>query len=194
MTYYLDAYNVIHCSRPLKALAQKSIDAARDSFIKLVSEYCMVTNEAMVLVFDGAGDPATLARYRGRSGKLRIEFCENTMSADTYIGRALYGLKNTLDAVVVTADGAVAQSARGMGALVVAPQSFMNQVDSTLSESRANKKPPRRGGFGVALSERLSAETQEKLRTIRSAAPSQQSRPRGERRRKNQRAGPGTGS
>ena len=195
MTYYIDAYNVIHCSSPMKALAQKSMDAARQSLIKSVSEYGMVTNEEMVLVFDGAGDPAALEGYRGRAaGKLRIEFCENEMSADTYIGRALYGLRNTLNAVVVTADGAVAESARGMGALVIAPQSFMNQVESTLSESRANRKAPGKDRFGFALSERLSAEVQDELRAIRSTAASKRGRRGGERRPKKERAGPGTGS
>jgi predicted RNA-binding protein with PIN domain len=195
MTYYIDAYNVIHCSSPLKTLAQKSMDAARQSLIRSVSEYCTVTNEEMVLVFDGAGDPAALAGYRGRTaGKLRIEFCENEMSADTYIGRALYGLRNTLNAVVVTADGAVAESARGMGALVIAPQSFVDQVESTLSESRTKRKVPGKDGFGVALSDRLSVEVQEGLRAMRSTAASKRGHRGGKRRPKKERAGPGTGS
>ena len=193
-TYYLDAYNIIHGSKPLKELAKKSIDAARNSFIKLVAEYCTVTNERMVLVFDGAGDPATLARYRGQEAKLQIEYCKNAMSADTYIGRALYAMDNRLNAVVVTADIAVAQSARGMGALVVAPQSFINQVESTLSESRTKRKPPREKRFGVALSDRLSVDAKEKLQSFRTAVTPEQSGSSGERRRKDQRAGPKTGS
>jgi predicted RNA-binding protein with PIN domain len=193
-TYYLDAYNIIHGSKPLKELAKKSIDAARNSFIKLVAEYCTVSNEKMVLVFDGAGDPATLARYRGQGGNLRIEYCENAMSADTYIGRALYAMHNRLNAVVVTADVAVAQSARGMGALVVAPQSFINQVESTLSESRTSRKPPARERFGVTLSDKLSVDAKERLQSIRTAVTPEQSGSSAKRRPKNQRAGPKTGS
>ncbi len=193
-TYYIDAYNVIHGSKQLKALAKKSVDAARDTLIKLVAEYCMITNEKVVMVFDGTGDPATLARYGTQGGTLRLEYCDDAMSADTYIGRALYQIENRLAVVVVTADSAVAQSARGMGALVVAPQSFMNQVESTLAESRTRRKPSRKDRFGVALSERLSVDATERLRAIRTAVGSNQGGPRGERRPKNQRAGPKTGS
>jgi len=146
------------------------------------------------VVFDGAGDPATLARYGTQGGPLQIEYCDDAMSADTYIGRALYRIENRLSVVVVTADGAVAQSARGMGALVIAPQSFMNQVESTLSESRTRRKPEKRDRFGVALSERLSVDAKERLRAIRTAVASQQRRPPAARRPKNQRAGPKTGS
>lgn len=193
-TYYLDAYNVIHCAKPLKVLAKRSIDVARDTIIKLVAEYCTVTSDQVVLVFDGPGDPATLARYRGRAGNLRIEYCDNTMSADTYIGRALYEIENRLSVVVVTADRAVAESARGMGALVLAPQSFMDQVESALSESRARRKPPKRERFGVALSETLDVDVQRRLRALRAAVASQHNTPDDEHRPRSQRAGPKTGS
>jgi len=193
-TYYLDGYNIIHCSKPLKGLAKKSMDAARNSFIKLVAEYCTVTNDRMVLVFDGAEDPAALARYKGEGGKLQIEYCENAMSADTYIGRALYAMDNRLNAVVVTADVSVAQSARGMGALVVAPQSFISQVESTLSESRTKRKTPGREHFGVALSERLSVDARERLQAIRTTVAPRKNSPSGDRRSRKKRAGPKTGS
>ncbi len=171
MTYYLDAYNLIHCSKPLSGLAEKSIGAARDLLIKMLGEYCMVSNDTVVLVFDGPADPSTVARYPDRSGSLRIEYCDNTMSADTYIGRAVFETDNRLAVVVVTADGAVAQGARGMGALVLTPQSFIDRIKPVISgaAARTERKAPQTGRFGMALSERLSEEARVALRSLRDA-------------------------
>ena len=171
MTYYIDAYNVIHCSTPLSGLAQKSIAAARDLLIKVLSEYCTVSNDMVVLVFDGRADPSTLARYPNRIGSLRIVYCDAAMTADTYIGRAVFETDNRLAVVVVTADGAVAQGARGMGALVLRPQSFMDRIKPVISAAaaRTESKTPRTSRFGMALSERLSEETRVALRALRTA-------------------------
>jgi predicted RNA-binding protein with PIN domain len=171
MTYYLDAYNVIHCTSPLSGLAQKSIAAARDALIKALGEYCTVSNDTVVLVFDGGPDPSTLASYPDRIGGLRIVYCETEMSADTYIGRAVFETDNRLGVVVVTADGAVAQGARGMGALVLRPQSFMDRIKPVISAAaaRTESKTPRTSRFGMALSERLSEETRVALRALRTA-------------------------
>ena len=187
-TYYLDAYNLIHCSEPLKGLARKSIAAARDLLIKLLTEYCTATNDTVVAVFDGVADPSTLARYPDRLGSLRIVYCENAITADTYIGRALFEIKNRLAVVVVTADSAVAQSARGMGALVLTPQSFMNRIKPTVSASRDGRKPRETSRFGVALSERLSVEDRAGLHSLRAAVAARRNRSDNKDRRKNRRA------
>jgi hypothetical protein len=76
--------------------------------------------------------------------------------------------------VVVTADRAVAQSVRGMGALVLRPQSFMDQIASTLSECRARKRTPARTKFGAALSERLSEQSRATIETLRGSVSSQE--------------------
>jgi len=171
MTYYLDAYNVIHCSTPLNGLAQKSIAAARDSLIKVLSEYCAISNDGVVLVFDGRPDPSTSARYPDRLGSLRVVYCDAGMTADTYIGRAVFETDNRLGVVVVSADGAVAQGARGMGALVLTPQAFMDRIKPIVSAAaaRTGRKRSRTGRFGMSLSERLSEEARIALDDLRTA-------------------------
>jgi predicted RNA-binding protein with PIN domain len=175
MTYYLDAYNLIHCSKPLSGLAQKSIAAARDLLIKVLADYCAASNDAVVAVFDGQADPSTLARYPDQLGSLRIVYCDDVMSADTYIGRAVYQANNRLSLVVVSADRAVAQSARGMGALVLTPQSFMDRMGPVVSASRSEKRGKGAGRFGTALSERLSEEGRVALRSLRDAVAARDS-------------------
>ena len=193
-TYYLDGYNVLHRSETLKALTQRSLDAARDALINMLAEYCALTDDEIVLVFDGAGDPSKSADRVDELGRLRIVYCKNTISADTYIERAVFDSKNRLSVVVVTADRTVAQSARGMGALVLKPQSFVDQIESAQSESRIRRSGVKRRRFGTTLSDRLSPQVRAKLQTLCLDATSQKNRLHDKKRTRNGRAGPKTGS
>lgn len=193
-TYYLDAYNIIHCSDSLRVIAQKSIGAARGALIKMVEAYCMQSGQKVVVVFDGAADLSIPAKGAGRIGNLQIVYCEGTMSADTYIERAIFETRKRLDAVVVTADRTVAQLVRGMGALVLKPQSFVDQVRKTLSETHRRTAPPKKLRFGTGLSDRLDERGQTALESLRTDLSSQDNHASDKKRTKKGRAGPKTGS
>ena len=193
-TYYLDAYNVIHCSHSLKGIAQKSVVSARDALIKMAADYCMQSGEKVVAVFDGMGIPSVSANGASHVGNLQIVYCEGTMSADTYIERAVFEVPKKLDAVVVTADNTVAQSARGMGALVLKPQSFIDQVEQALSESRRRRAIPDRRRFGTGFSGRLDRRSRAELEALRADLSSQNDRLNAGKRTKKGRAGTETGS
>ena len=194
-TYYLDAYNIIHGSDSLRAVAQKSIGAARDALIKMVESYCTQSSqEEVVVVFDGRGDPSMSAKSASKVGNLRIAYCEGTISADAYIERAVFKTRKRLNVVVVTADSTVAQLVRGMGALVLKLKLFLEQIESSRFETRGRMAVRKRNQFGTGLSARLDEQSQAELRALRADLSSQNDRPNKGRRTKKRRAGPKTGS
>jgi len=193
-TYFLDGYNVIHCSDSLRATAGKSMDSARNALIKLAADFCTQSGQEVVVVFDGAADPSMSVKGASRVGKLQIVYCKGAISADTYIERAVYQMRNRLDAVVITADGTVAQLARGMGALVLKPQSFVDEVHKTLSETRGRRSGTKTHRFGTGLSDRLGERSQAELEALRAVLPPEEGRSRGKKGFDRRRAGPKTGS
>lgn len=193
-TYFLDGYNVIHCSDSLRATAGKSMDSARNALIKSAADFCTQSGQQVVVVFDGTADPSMAVKGASRVGRLRIVYCKSAMSADTYIERAVYQMRNRLDAAVVTADNTVAQLVRGLGALVLKPQSFIDEVQKTLSETRGRRPAPKGHRFGTGLSDRLGERSQAELEALRAVLPPQEDRPRGKKSFDRRRAGPKTGS
>jgi predicted RNA-binding protein with PIN domain len=183
-TYYLDAYNVIHCNDSLRATAEKSVESARNTLVKMAADYCTLSGQKVVVVFDGTGNPSMSAKGASRVSNLQIVYCEGAMSADTYIERAIFETKKRLDAVVVTADNTVAQLVRGMGALVLKPQSFLNDVQKSLSETPRRAAVPKKRRFGAGLSDRLDERSQAELHELRAVLSPQNDHPKNRKRTK----------
>ena len=193
-TYYLDAYNVIHCSDSLRTIIEKSMDSARNTLVKMAADYCMLSGQKVVVVFDGTGNPSISAKGASQVGNLEIVYCKGAMSADTYIERAIFDTAKKLDSVVVTADSTVAQLARGMGALVLKPQSFIDQVEKALSETHRRKAVPKRDRFGTGFSDRLDQSSRAELEALRATLSAQNAPLDHAKRTKKGRAGTKTGS
>jgi predicted RNA-binding protein with PIN domain len=194
-TYYLDGYNVIHGSDALKRVAEKSIQSAREVLVKMVADYCTQSGQKVVVVFDGGGDAPRSAEFAGRVRNLSVVYCEDTISADAYIERAVFETNKRLDVVVVTADSTVAQLVRGLGALVLKPQSFIQQVQAAMSENRRRTaRRKKQNSFGGGLAERLDEHSKAGLKALRDGLSAKSTFNQPRRRAKKGKAGPKTGS
>lgn len=166
MIYVLDAYNVIHKTRELEKLLDKSLQAARDGLIvrcgRLLSRGDI---SKMILVFDGKSEFRDLPR----SGppKIQIVFSETGETADERIGNILEGLSGSRGTQVVSDDNSVRNLARAYGAQSVSIAEFDGRIRKT--EIKAGPKHSSyRGGSSNALTPKQADEiTQEYKKSLK---------------------------
>lgn len=127
--YYIDGYNVVHKSNILKPLINQDLEAAREALIEKVAQFCTATGHQATIVFDGRSrhqpnatpDPKTVPG-------LNIIFSPSNLTADAVIERNVYKAQDRLNLVVVSNDQGVRDLCRGLGALVMEPDYFLQSA------------------------------------------------------------------
>ena len=129
----VDGYNVIFAWEDLKALAEKSIDAARARLIALMASYRGNTKSGVVLVFDAYRVPGGQgAKYN--DAKLHIAFTKEGETADMYIERLVGEIGKNESVRVVTSDSLIRLSALRSGVLRTSSREFEAEVDWVLEQ------------------------------------------------------------
>ncbi len=127
-TVLIDGYNFIFAEPELKKLAMEHLGAARERLMDRMSNYCGVTGQECILVFDGfrtAGNPGS----RSSHANLNVVYTSEGESADAYIERLASEIGKNDRVSVVTADTMIRISAMRSGILRVSPQEFMSELD-----------------------------------------------------------------
>jgi len=132
--YYVDGYNVIYHSPRLRPLALDDIEAARDAFVDKVARYCSSSGECARIVFDGRGRRPSRRPTQCGSPGVEIIYSPEKLSADSMIERMVYNAPNRREIIVVSADQGIRDLCRGMGALVMASQNFLDRVLAELND------------------------------------------------------------
>lgn len=111
----IDGYNLLYAWNTLKEIAKESIESARDELISYVSNYQGYRNIKVLLVFDGHHQPYNQGSSF-RHGGLDVVYTRTGQSADQYIERKVYELKNKYSLTVATSDGLIQNSILANGA------------------------------------------------------------------------------
>jgi len=136
-TYFVDGYNVIHHSTRLRPLAAENFELAREALIEHVGRFCVATGHTVKIVFDGRGRRAENGPpVRGVKG-LEVVYSPGHQSADALIERTVYHTPNRRNVIVVSGDRGIRDLCRGLSALVMDPDTFLDTIGETESETRA---------------------------------------------------------
>ncbi len=129
----VDGYNIIFAWDELKAIAQGGLDAARDQLIDLMCDFNGVRNLHLILVFDAYRVPGGRGSVEKR-GNIDIVYTREAETADAYIEKAAYELRNHRRVRVATSDGMEQLIILAGGALRISAREFRSEVEQTEGE------------------------------------------------------------
>ena len=131
----VDGYNVIHQSQKLQHLVRQDLETAREALIDKVAHYCIQTGKHVVIVFDGRGPRVVQRSAHNRAvPTMEVLYSPGHLTADAVIERMVYQKERKMDAVVVTSDRGVRDLCRGMGALVMDANNFLQSIQETRAD------------------------------------------------------------
>ena len=129
----VDGYNIIFAWDELKALAAYSLDAARDQLIALMCDFNGMRGLHLILVFDAY----RVAGGRGsveKRGNIDIVYTREAETADAYIEKAAYQLRDKQRVRVATSDGMEQLIILASGALRISAREFRREVEQAEGE------------------------------------------------------------
>ncbi len=163
-TYCIDGYNVIHHCARLRAIARKDFEAARDALVDRVCQYCTTTGDAARVVFDGRSRHNKPEVSVSAVPTVDVLYSPGHQSADTVIERLVHQAPRRGDIIVVTGDRGIRDLCRGLGALVMVPESFLLQIDERLDQARASLRRHAERHTANPVEERLTGPSLTRLR------------------------------
>ena len=124
----VDGFNVIYAWPELAALAEVSLEDAREKLMEILANYAAFTRIETILVFDA---------YRVRGGKgerfdyhgVRVVYTKENETGDAYIERLLHEIGRSGQVRIVTSDNLIQVSALRSGVLRVSAREFGEEID-----------------------------------------------------------------
>ena len=129
----VDGYNIIFAWEDLNALAQNSMDRARQALMDELCSYQSYTSQHVILVFDA---------YRVKGGQRRVEryhnihvvYTQEAETADQYIEQASYTLGKRYQVRVASSDNLEQIIVLGHGCIRVSAKGFREEVELVKQE------------------------------------------------------------
>ncbi|NLN92067.1 MAG: hypothetical protein GX130_01990 [Candidatus Hydrogenedens sp.] len=175
--YFIDAYNVILKSTSLRRQARMDLELARDALLEMALSFCLLGRNEVTVVFDGRDQQShiPILDRLGRTSLLHIHFSPSGSTADAVIERMIYQAEQRMHCIVVSNDRSLRDQCRGMGAMTMEADSFLNsikQMQQRVSEQLDGRRLPR-----VSLIEdRLNGRSQKALEELRQKLARKQSK------------------
>lgn len=129
----VDGYNIIYAWDELKAVAQSSMDTARQMLIDLMINYQGFRKNIVIIVFDAYKVPRGRAEVQ-REHDLFVVFTKEAETADAYIEKTTYELGRRHRVRVATSDNAESLIILGHGALRLSARQFHDEVESVMGQ------------------------------------------------------------
>ena len=130
----VDGYNIIFAWDDLRAMAKESISLARETLIRLLTNYQGYKKCNLILVFDAYKVNGGEEKVE-QSGGIYIVYTKEAEIADVYIERVTAQLKKETGLVrVATSDGLEQLIVLGRGALRIPARAFREEVDRACGE------------------------------------------------------------
>ncbi len=129
----VDGYNIIHAWDELKALAQDSMDTARQTLIDLMGNYQGFRKNIVIIVFDAYKVPRSQAEVT-RTHELFVVYTKEAETADAYIEKTTYELGKRHRVRVATSDNAESLIILGHGALRLSARQLHEEVEQTMGQ------------------------------------------------------------
>lgn len=131
----VDGYNIIFAWDELKALAEVSIDGARDKLIEILSNFHGNQDGTLILVFDAykvEGGRGSVLKY----DNIDVIYTKEAETADQYIERAVNKIGRIYDVTVATSDSLVQMISWGEGARRLSARELLDEIEARNTEIR----------------------------------------------------------
>lgn len=131
----VDGYNIIFASDELKALAEKSLDIARNRLITLLCNYRAFTDSEIIAVFDAYKVKDNDGEVE-KVGNIDVVYTKEAETADMYIEKTAHELSKEYYVKVATSDGPEQLIIFGSGAFRINAEAFFGELKAVESEIR----------------------------------------------------------
>ena len=129
----IDGYNLIFSSEPLKKLAKAELSHARDTLIRMLSNYGATRRGKILVVFD-AYKQKGCESYEEEVGSLTVIYTKEAETADAYIEKATYGMAKDYTVRVVTSDYTEQLVILGFGGIRITAKEFLAELERSSAE------------------------------------------------------------
>jgi len=131
----VDGYNIIHSFDDLKIFAKDNMDGARDSLLRMLSDYQGFRGMDLTVVFDAyrVNNPSD---RREEYHNVHVVFTKINETADAFIARYTRENGKNQNITVATNDNLVQQLARGAGCMVYSANDLKRDIDAAREEVR----------------------------------------------------------
>ena len=123
----VDGYNIIHTDAALKALAETSLELARDKLIHILQNYKGQRKYEVIIVFDAHLLKNSLGEIM-EHGNITVIYTREAETADNYIERTSRQLTAAYDVTVATSDGLEQIIITGSGAHVMSARELLFDI------------------------------------------------------------------
>lgn len=129
----VDGYNIIFAWEELKAVAEVSLDGAREALLEILENYQGYKKCKVIAVFDAYKVKGGERRHE-KHGEIQVVFTKEAETADTYIEKASHELGGEYLVRVATSDNLEQLIVTGNGAFRVSADEFKAEVESMNKE------------------------------------------------------------
>lgn len=161
----VDGYNIIHAWPELEELTNVSFESARQSLIDILCNYQGISDETIILVFDGylvKGSTGSVSEYNN----IFVVFTKEAETADHYIERTVNNMPKEYHVTVATNDGLEQTIILGKGAIRLTAKELKKRIkheEEYIKKHYTEKRPPKNN----MLMDNVDAQTLEWLEMMR---------------------------
>lgn len=161
----VDGYNIIHAWPELEELTGVSLEAARRSLMDVLCNYQGISEETVILVFDGylvKGSTGSVSEYKN----IFVVYTKEAETADHYIERTVSSIPKEYNVTVATNDGLEQTIILGKGAIRLTAKELKNRIkheEEYIKKHYTEKRPPKNN----MLMDNVDAQTLEWLEMMR---------------------------
>ncbi len=155
----VDGYNVLYADERLRSLREDDFEAARETFLSELVEYCDREEREVEIVFDASKTDGA-AGHQKHSRLLGVTFTARGKSADSHIEGLIYAVPKSgvRSVTIVTGDWELQRIASGVGMLRMSSREFLEEMRQSEERWRTELKSGRTLRRGVRLDERISTD------------------------------------
>ncbi|MEA4972611.1 hypothetical protein SDC9_178284 [bioreactor metagenome] len=161
----VDGYNIIYAWPELEELSKLSLETARQSLMDTLSNYKGISDETVILVFDGylvKGSTGTVCEYKN----IYVVYTKEAETADHYIERTVSNIPKEYYVSVATNDGLEQTIILGKGAMRLTAKELKTRIkheEEYIRKHYTQKRPPKNN----MLIDNVDAQTLEWLEMMR---------------------------
>ncbi len=125
----VDGYNLIFAWDRLQSLASRELSHARDTLIRILSNYNGYVKANIILVFDAYKRHENVGSVE-EIGGITVVYTKERQTADAYIEKTTYALGEKNSVRVVTSDYDEQLVVLGAGGIRVTPKEFVSEIEA----------------------------------------------------------------
>lgn len=132
---FIDGYNIINDWEVLREFKEESLELARAELIEILDEYSKISEEKIILVYDGhliKGNAGEVSEYKD----ILIVFTKENETADSYIEREVMNMPYGFKVRVASSDLMEQNLIFGKGAQRVSARELAVEIENTKAATK----------------------------------------------------------